>query len=148
MKKTTIIIGTCVAALIFLAGCGAATQPALDDTWAIEEIRGGDLITANVDDFLAVSFDVEADTATITIGPDWGTLSAVDVSGTFAFVIDAANTTITLSQNGEARYTIIYDLSDDLQSMQWMEWVDVDADPNVQIVGSDAIIDYISFARM
>lgn len=55
--------------------------------------------------------------------------------------------TITLSQSGDDKYSITYELDDQLDRMVWMRWVAVDADPAVEIVSDSVTIDYIAFER-
>ncbi|MFW6288354.1 MAG: hypothetical protein ACOC2Q_01080 [Spirochaetota bacterium] len=147
MKNIVIPITIAAIALLMLAGCGEVTELVLEDTWAIEEIRAGDLITTDLDDYLEVTFDASNDEATLTVGPDWDELSNVEVTGTFDFTVDGTDKTITLSQSGDPKYVITYELENQLDRMVWMSWVAVDRDPTVDIVGDSAVIEYIAFNR-
>lgn len=147
MKHTAIRITIMFVALLALAGCGEVTELVLDDSWALEEIKAGSLITTSLDNYLVVTFDADDDQATLAVGPDWGSLSSVDVAGTFDFTVDATNNTITLSESGDATYVITYELENELDRMVWLRWVAVDVDPEVEIVSDSATIDYIAFQR-
>ena len=146
MKQKThrrfVLIGLPVLALV---ACSSVTQLVLDDSWALEEIRGGEVITTNLDDYLTVDFDAGNDTATVTIGPDWDSLSGVDVSGTFDFAIDAGEQTIALSRGGDIRHEIVYEFDDALRQMRWTRWTVVS--PDVTVVSEDSTIRSILFER-
>lgn len=146
MRRYVFTAATIVATVgLLVAGCSSVTQLVLDDSWALEEIRAGEVITTNVDDYLTVSFDAGDDTATVTIGPDWDSLSGVDVSGTFDFAIDASERTIALSRGGDIRHEIAYEFDDALRRMRWTRWTVVS--PDVTVVSEDSTITSILFER-
>jgi len=147
MKRIGISVAIALVSLLMLAGCGEVAELVLDDSWAIEEIKAGSLITTDLDNYLVVTFDAENDQATLTVGPDWGSLSSVEVSGTFDFTVDGTDNTIALSQSGDDKYAITYELDDQLDRMVWLRCVAVDVDPAVEIVSDSVTIDYIAFER-
>ncbi|MFW6380799.1 MAG: hypothetical protein ACOC0Y_02040 [Spirochaetota bacterium] len=147
MKPLHAIGGLVGIAIVLLAGCGTVAQLVLDDTWTLEQIKTGDLITTDLDDYLQVTFDAESETATIVIGTDWDDLSDLQVAGTFGVTIDSDQNSITLSEDGVDRYRITYELEEQLTRMVWTRWIAVDVDPEVDIVGGDAIIEHIAFIR-
>ncbi|MFW6261284.1 MAG: hypothetical protein ACOC6J_06840 [Spirochaetota bacterium] len=146
MKQKTnrmfVLIGLPV---LVLAACSSVTQLVLDDSWTLEEIRAGEVITTNLDDYLAVRFDAAANTATISVGPDWDALSGVDVSGTFDFAINATEATIALSRGGDLRHEIRYEFDRALQRMRWTRWTVVS--PDITVVSPDSAVSAIVFER-
>ena len=138
-------MGTLV--LLVLAGCGRVTELVLDDSWALEEIRAGDIIRTNLDDYLVVSFDAQNDQATLTVGPAWDTLTQVNVTGTFDYEVDGRASRVVLSQDGLEKHVITFELQDQLETMVWVRWVAAGFDPETEIVSDSATIDYIMFRR-
>jgi len=136
-----------VTTLLVLTSCNRAAELALDDSWALDEIQAGDLIKTNLGDYITVKFDSSAETATITVGPDWSKLSNVDVSGTFDFSVNGRDNTIVLSRSGEERYRIGYSFDATLGKLTWNRWEATRIDPGVTIVGPDSLIKHIAFVR-
>jgi hypothetical protein len=136
-----------VALVLVLGGCGAfqsaADQLILDDQWTLSEIKAGSVVTTDLNDYLSVTFDATNDQVTYQTGSAWP--SAIDVDGTFDYVIDGGNNTILLSESGTARYTIVYEFDSDLGEMTWTSWT-VEGS-GAEIVGESGALDYIKFDR-
>lgn len=79
------------------------------------------------------------------MGPDWESLSGVDVSGTFDFAIDATESTIALSRDGNLSHEIRYEFDRELSRMRWARWTVVS--PGVTVVSEDSTIEAIVFER-
>lgn len=139
------LIALTVPLMLAIGACSSVTQLVLDDSWALEEIRAGEVITTNLDDYLTVRFDAAANTATVSVGPDWDALSGVDVSGTFDFAIDATGSTIALSRGGDLRHEIRYGFDRALQRMLWTRWTVVS--PDITVVSPDSTVRAIVFER-
>ncbi len=147
MKKITRTLVIASVLALVLAGCGRVVELVLDARWTIEEIKAGDVILTDVDDYLVVTFDADTETATMEVGPDWDTLSSVNVTGTFDYTISATDNVIVLSHDGVDEHVITYELEDGLERMVWTRWVAVGTDPEIEIVSDSATIDYIAFER-
>lgn len=147
--KTRITILVLTAAVIgLLAGCGEVAEFALDDDWALSEIRAGDATVDDLTDHLAIEFDAVRDQVSITVGPGWERLSPQDPTGTYEFDVTPANSTITLSQDDEKKHEISYAFSDELGTMEWTRWEAVDPDPDIVIVSRSSTINAIEFERV
>ena len=136
-----------VALVLVLGGCqafqSAADQLILDDQWTLSEIKAGSVVTTDLNDYLSVTFDATNDQVTYQTGSAWP--SAIDVDGTFDYVIEGGNNTILLSEGGTAQYTIVYDFDSDLGEMTWTSWT-VEGS-GAEIVGDSGALDYIKFDR-
>ncbi|MFP4563410.1 MAG: hypothetical protein ACLFRY_08865 [Spirochaetia bacterium] len=150
--KTKNIFGNLFSVVLILTvliltvlGCGALTELVLDDAWALNEIKAGDIIADDLDKYLAVQFKADTNVAEFTIGPDWGELSSQNPDGTYTFEVDSQNNQIDFKKDGTTEHTVTYEFDSGLNEMEWTEWIDVGAD--VEIVGDDATIKYILFER-
>jgi hypothetical protein len=146
-KKDLIGIILGLVLILMVLGCGALTELILDDAWALKEIKAGSIIATGLNDYLAVQFDAGTNEASFTIGPDWGDLSSQDPTGTYTFEVDTGNDQIVFKQSDEIKHSVTYEFNSDLGEMKWIEWIAVDPDPDIQIIGDDATIDYILFER-
>lgn len=145
-KKNKILIGVIIICVIAaFIGCSLLTELVLDDAWALTQIKAGSIIATDLDDYLAVQFDASNNQATFTVGPDWSNLSSQDPTGTYSFIVDSANQQIEFSSGGELQHVVIYRFFSTYGEMNWIEWEAVD--PDIQIIGDDAVIDYIQFER-
>lgn len=141
------LVGASVLLATMLVGCpgaqSALDELVLDDQWQLSEIKTGSIITTNLNDYITVTFDSDENQVTYETGSAWP--SAIDVAGTFDYVIDGAANQISLSQGGTTEYTISYEFDSDLGVMTWTRWVE--AGSSTEIVGNSANINYIKFDR-
>jgi hypothetical protein len=147
MKNKVLLTSIITAAVVLLIGCGAATELVLDDAWDLKSIQMESLITTDLDQYLTVTFDSGSNTATFTTGDLWPGPADLVVADTYTYSIDATDSMITLSKDGDPKHQITYDFDANLQEMVWLNWTAVDVEPNVIIVGSDGLFEQMTFER-